>query len=220
MFPHAVSAVNGTVSSTFTYDLNGSQIAGLGRGITYTSYNKPSSITQGSSRLFFSDDVDHQRFKQQTPEGTNLRRPERRHARRFGRRGDHQRVYPRRPPAEHSLQLPPSGMDQANLTVLTGAYVNRLTIEGNTVTSVEFEWQNEIRKIKASSEVVLSAGAIHPEDPDAFSYRRPCGARPTRHCHGVAPVGRRPELPGLFDHRCRTVGSPWAAPHGPQRRRG
>src|ERR1700720_60346 len=33
-------------------------------------------------------------------------------------------------------------MDQANLTVLTGAYVNRLTIEGNTVTGVEFEWQN------------------------------------------------------------------------------
>jgi choline dehydrogenase len=51
-------------------------------------------------------------------------------------------------------------MDQANLTVLTGAHVNRLTIEGNTVTGVEFEWQNEVRRIKASSEVVLSAGAI------------------------------------------------------------
>ena len=50
-------------------------------------------------------------------------------------------------------------MDQANLTVLTGAYVNRLTIEGNAVTGVEFEWQNEVRRIKASSEVVLSAGA-------------------------------------------------------------
>src|ERR1700741_1554604 len=42
------------------------------------------------------------------------------------------------------------GMDQANLTVLTGAYVNRLTIEGNTVIGVEFEWQNEVRRIKSS----------------------------------------------------------------------
>jgi choline dehydrogenase len=51
-------------------------------------------------------------------------------------------------------------MDQANLTVLIGAYVNRLTTEGDTVTGVEFEWQSEARRIKASSEVVLSAGAI------------------------------------------------------------
>jgi hypothetical protein len=72
MLPHAVSVVAGTINSTFTYDLNGNQIAGLGRGITYTSYNKPSSITQGSATLFFSDDVDHQRFKQQASEGTTL----------------------------------------------------------------------------------------------------------------------------------------------------
>jgi choline dehydrogenase len=51
-------------------------------------------------------------------------------------------------------------MDQPNLTVLTRAYVNRLTLEGSTITGVEFEWQGKIRSIKASSEVVLSAGAI------------------------------------------------------------
>jgi choline dehydrogenase len=51
-------------------------------------------------------------------------------------------------------------MDQANLTVLTGAYVNRLALEGNTVTGVEFEWRDEVRTIKASAEVVLCAGAI------------------------------------------------------------
>ena len=45
---------------------------GLGRSISYTSYNKPSSITQGSSTLFFSDDFDHQRFKQTAPEGITL----------------------------------------------------------------------------------------------------------------------------------------------------
>jgi choline dehydrogenase len=51
-------------------------------------------------------------------------------------------------------------MDQPNLTVLTGAFVNKLTIEGAAVTGVEFEWRGEVRGIKASCEVVLSAGAI------------------------------------------------------------
>jgi choline dehydrogenase len=51
-------------------------------------------------------------------------------------------------------------MDQPNLTVLTGAHVNGLTLEGGTITGVEFEWLGKIRAIKSSSEVVLSAGAI------------------------------------------------------------
>jgi uncharacterized protein RhaS with RHS repeats len=71
--PHAVMSISGgAVSTSFTYDPNGNQTSGLGRSITYTSYNKPSSITQGSSTLFFSDDTDHQRFKQVAPEGTTL----------------------------------------------------------------------------------------------------------------------------------------------------
>ncbi len=70
--PHAVTSVSGTITSTFSYDPNGNQTAGVGRSITYTSYNKPASITQGSSTLFFSHDVDHQRFMQQAPEGTTL----------------------------------------------------------------------------------------------------------------------------------------------------
>jgi len=51
-------------------------------------------------------------------------------------------------------------MHQPNLTLLTGAHVNRLTLDGNTITGVEFEWQGKVRAIKTSSEVVLSAGAI------------------------------------------------------------
>jgi hypothetical protein len=31
----------------------------VGRSISYTSFNKPSSITQGTGTLFFSHDVDH-----------------------------------------------------------------------------------------------------------------------------------------------------------------
>jgi len=49
--PHAVTSISGgTISTTFTYDANGNQTAGLGRTITYTSYNKPSSITQSTTR--------------------------------------------------------------------------------------------------------------------------------------------------------------------------
>jgi YD repeat-containing protein len=76
--PHSVLTITpnppngGSISTSFVYDNNGNQTAGLGRSISYTSYNKPSSITQGSSTLFFSDDIDHQRFKQQAPEGTML----------------------------------------------------------------------------------------------------------------------------------------------------
>jgi GMC oxidoreductase len=51
-------------------------------------------------------------------------------------------------------------MDQPNLTVLTGAFVNKLMTEGTAVTGGEFEWRGEVRTIKVSSEVVLSAGAI------------------------------------------------------------
>jgi choline dehydrogenase len=51
-------------------------------------------------------------------------------------------------------------MAQDNLTVLTGAHVNRLTMEGDVVTGVEFEWNGQVRIIKASGEVVLSAGAL------------------------------------------------------------
>ncbi|MGH6777759.1 MAG: hypothetical protein ACRECL_07100 [Bradyrhizobium sp.] len=71
--PHAVLSVSGgTISSTFTYDPDGNQTSGLGRNITYTSYNKPSGITEGARTISFLDGTDHQRFKQITPEGTTL----------------------------------------------------------------------------------------------------------------------------------------------------
>jgi RHS repeat-associated protein len=71
--PHAVTSVTaGLISTTFGYDLNGNQTSGLNRTITYTSYNKPASITQGTRTIIFADDTEHQRFKQITPEGTTL----------------------------------------------------------------------------------------------------------------------------------------------------
>ncbi|MBU6462902.1 MAG: RHS repeat protein [Bradyrhizobium sp.] len=71
--PHAVTSItSGLISTTFTYDQNGNQTSGLNRAITWTSYNKPASITQGTRTVSFVDDTEHQRFKQVTPEGTTL----------------------------------------------------------------------------------------------------------------------------------------------------
>ncbi|WP_315786581.1 RHS repeat-associated core domain-containing protein [Bradyrhizobium sp. SZCCHNR2011] len=71
--PHAVMSVTGgPISTAFTYDANGNQTSGLGRSLVYTSYDKPSSITQGSRTISFLYDSDHQRFKQITPEATVL----------------------------------------------------------------------------------------------------------------------------------------------------
>src|SRR5262245_24040293 len=47
-------------------------------------------------------------------------------------------------------------MDQPNLTVLTGALVHKLKVEGSTLTGVEFEWGGEVRVANASSKVILS----------------------------------------------------------------
>src|SRR5271167_2078805 len=100
-------------------------------------------------------------------------------------------------------------MDQANLTVLTGAYVNRLTIEGNTVTGVEFEWRNEVRRIKASSEVVLSAGAI--QTPKILMLSG-IGDRAELDRFGIATVSHLPGVgQNLQDHPI-IGGGLWEAP--------
>jgi choline dehydrogenase len=51
-------------------------------------------------------------------------------------------------------------MDRANLTVLPGALVTRLTLEGCRATGVEFAWQGKSHQVAAAFEVVLSLGAI------------------------------------------------------------
>jgi choline dehydrogenase len=52
-------------------------------------------------------------------------------------------------------------LDRPNLTVLTGALVTRVTFEGNRATGVEFSHHDQIHRVGAGSEVVLSLGAIH-----------------------------------------------------------
>jgi choline dehydrogenase len=52
-------------------------------------------------------------------------------------------------------------LDQPNLTVLTGAHVNRITFEGKRASGVEIVHRGVARRIGATFEVVLSLGAIH-----------------------------------------------------------
>jgi choline dehydrogenase len=52
-------------------------------------------------------------------------------------------------------------MDRPNLTVLTGALVTRVTLEGKRATGVEIAYDGKSVRIGAGSEVVLSLGAIH-----------------------------------------------------------
>jgi choline dehydrogenase len=51
-------------------------------------------------------------------------------------------------------------MGQANLTVLAGAQVRKVTLAGKQAVGVEFTWNGALQKISASREVVLSMGAI------------------------------------------------------------
>ncbi|WNG52605.1 FAD-binding protein [Archangium minus] len=52
-------------------------------------------------------------------------------------------------------------MSRPNLTVLTYAEVSRLIFEGRRCTGVEFRHGGQVRRVRATREVVLSAGAIN-----------------------------------------------------------
>ncbi|ODQ89678.1 oxidoreductase [Mycolicibacterium flavescens] len=52
-------------------------------------------------------------------------------------------------------------MDRPNLTVLTGALVTRVILDGGRATGVEFVRDGQTHRVGATSEVVLSLGAIH-----------------------------------------------------------
>ena len=51
-------------------------------------------------------------------------------------------------------------MDQANLTVLTGALVTRVVFIGNRATGVEVLYEGKLRRFDAALEVIVSLGAI------------------------------------------------------------
>ncbi len=72
---HAVSSitgtVNGVVNPTFTYDLNGNMLTGAGRTVTYTSYNMPATVTEGTTTSAFVYSTAHARMQQCVPNCTS-----------------------------------------------------------------------------------------------------------------------------------------------------
>lgn len=65
--PHAVCSITGTVSTSFIYDANGNMTSGNGRGYTWTTFNKPKTITQGSVTATYTYGPAGERVTQSTP---------------------------------------------------------------------------------------------------------------------------------------------------------
>ncbi|MBK6689457.1 MAG: hypothetical protein IPG45_33635 [Deltaproteobacteria bacterium] len=68
--PHAILSfqrIAGGVVSDFSYDGNGNQIAGDGRVLTYTHFNKPKTITQSGMTTIFRYGAGDDRYQQDAP---------------------------------------------------------------------------------------------------------------------------------------------------------
>ena len=64
--PHAVTSIIGTKANTYTYDANGNRISSLDGNVQYSSFNKPVSITKGTTSLEFEYSASRARYKQLT----------------------------------------------------------------------------------------------------------------------------------------------------------
>jgi RHS repeat-associated protein len=69
--PHAVASVSGVVTASYSYDANGNLASGAGRTLTYTSFNMPATISQGSNEYTYTYGADHQRVKQVLEAGSD-----------------------------------------------------------------------------------------------------------------------------------------------------
>ena len=89
-------------------------------------------------------------------------------------------------------------MHQLNLTVLSGALVTRLLFENNRATAVEVLVDGKIRTLQASSEIVLSLGAIHTPK---LLMQSGVGAAGELRKHGIPVVQHLPGVgQNLQDH--------------------
>jgi RHS repeat-associated protein len=62
--PHAVCETSGTVNASYGYDTSGNMTTNKNRTLTYSSYNKPLNITEGTTQTNFSYNANHSRYKQ------------------------------------------------------------------------------------------------------------------------------------------------------------
>lgn len=64
--PHAVASINGSVTTSFTYDANGNMLTGNGRDLTWASFNKPTQVGHGGNVAVFRYDADYERVRKET----------------------------------------------------------------------------------------------------------------------------------------------------------
>jgi choline dehydrogenase len=88
-------------------------------------------------------------------------------------------------------------LGRENLTVITGAHVNRLLLDGNRATGVEIDRDGDLSEITAQREVILSAGAYQSPQILLLSGVGPADDLELAHipCVHELPVGQ-----GLQDH--------------------
>ncbi len=61
---HAVTSITGPRPNSYSYDANGNRITSQNGSVTYTSFNKPSTIISGTTNLQFSYGPHRSRYKQ------------------------------------------------------------------------------------------------------------------------------------------------------------
>ncbi|WP_085633937.1 MULTISPECIES: GMC family oxidoreductase [unclassified Pseudomonas] len=88
--------------------------------------------------------------------------------------------------------------DRANLTVLTGAEVDRVLFEGGRANTVRARWQGQAKAFKARKEIVLCAGSV---GSPSILQRSGIGPRPLLERLGIGVVHELPGVGGnLQDH--------------------
>lgn len=88
-------------------------------------------------------------------------------------------------------------LKRRNLTLLTGALVLRVLMNGTRAAGIEFACRGQIVQVFAGSEVILSAGAFNSPQILMLS-----GIGPAEHLkqHGIAPLINLPVGQNLHDH--------------------
>ncbi|MEC7257312.1 MAG: GMC oxidoreductase, partial [Pseudomonadota bacterium] len=97
-------------------------------------------------------------------------------------------------------------LKRPNITLLTGATVHRLTMDGTRVTGVTFEKNGEVHTVSAGNRVVLSAGAIN--SPKILMQS---GIGPADHLreHGVDVAHDLPGVGQNFQDHILAAGCVW-----------
>jgi choline dehydrogenase-like flavoprotein len=88
-------------------------------------------------------------------------------------------------------------LERPNLTIETGAHVNRLLLDGTRAIGVEIDQRDELREIRAEREVILSAGSY--QSPQILLLSG-VGPAPDLELVGIPVVHELPVGQGLQDH--------------------